>query len=286
MTEGREEPRRGGRSKQSTQSRHFAQRAGERSGQGSGEWPGEGPGSGDLSKVMGQVARALSEQHGDVEATLQAITAAAIGAIPGAEECSISYVIDRRSVQPRAFTGDIPRDLDLEQERLQEGPCLDAVWQQETVRIDDMRTEERWPRYAAIAVERGVLSALSFQLFVAENNLGALNLYAAAPGVFGEESEDVGLVFAAHAAVALAGARHEQHLQQAVTSRDLIGQAKGVLMERYKLTADAAFALLAHTSQRMNRKLVDVARELVTTGAMPQPADTTRDPRQSRAREV
>jgi hypothetical protein len=89
--------------------------------------------------------------------------------------------------------------------RVQEGPCLDSVWEQRTVRIEDMRTEQRWPRFAAEAVPLGVLSSLSFQLFVEGDDLGALNLYARAPHAFGEESEDVGLVLAAHAAVALAG---------------------------------------------------------------------------------
>ncbi|WP_232807111.1 GAF and ANTAR domain-containing protein [Geodermatophilus chilensis] len=155
------------------------------------------------------------------------------------------------------------------QERLQEGPCLDAVWEEETVRVEDMRTETRWPRFAAGAVELGALSSLSFQLFVEGDGLGALNLYAREPHAFGEESEDVGLVLAAHAAVALAGAQQEQNLRRAVGNRDLIGQAKGILMERYRLTADQAFQVLARVSQQTNRKLVDVAEELTQTGAVP-----------------
>src|SRR3712207_9089476 len=87
------------------------------------------------------------------------------------------------------------------QDAVQEGPCLDAVWEHETVRIDDMRTDTRWPRFAAEAAALGVLSSLSLQLFVEGDNLGALNLYARQPHAFGEESEDVGLVLAAHAAV-------------------------------------------------------------------------------------
>jgi hypothetical protein len=115
------------------------------------------------------------------------------------------------------------------------------VWEQRTVRIEDMRTEQRWPRFAAEAVRLGVLSSLSFQLFVEGDDLGALNLYARAPHAFGEESEDVGLVLAGHAAVALAGARREDHLRRAVDTRDLISQAEGILMERHEPTADQAF---------------------------------------------
>ena len=132
-----------------------------------------------------------------------------------------------------------------------------------------MRTEQRLPRFAAEAVRLGVLSSLSLQLFVEGDNLGALTLYARAPHAFGEKSEDVGQVLAAHAAVALAGARSEDHLRRAVDNRDLIGQAKGILVERHELTADQAFQVLAQMSQQTNRKLVDVAEELTRTGTVP-----------------
>ena len=256
-----EEPRRAARSRESDE--------GQQPAPASGDGAGAPGAAGNLGEVMGQVARTLQEEHGDVEATLQTITATAVGAVPGAEECTISYVTGRRSVEPRASTGDLPRRVDEMQDRLQEGPCLDVIWEQKTVRIDDMRTETRWPRFTAEAAELGVLSSLSFQLFVQGDNLGALNLYARQPHAFGEESEDVGLVLAAHAAVALAGAQHEQHLRRAVDNRDLIGQAKGILMERYRLTADQAFQALSRVSQQTNRKLVDIAEELTQTGAVP-----------------
>src|SRR3712207_6316244 len=135
----------------------------------------------NLGEIMGQLARSLQEEHGDVEATLEIITSAAVGNIRGAEHCTVSYVVGRREVEPRAATGQIPQRIDEMQNRLREGPCLDAIWEQETVRIDDMRSEDRWPRYAAEAVQLGVLSSLSFQLFVTGDNLGALNLYAEQP---------------------------------------------------------------------------------------------------------
>lgn len=236
----------------------------------SGDGRGAGAVAGNLGELMGQVARRLQDSRGDVEETLQAITATAVGAIPGAEECTVTYVIARRTVEPRAATGELPSLVDDMQNRIGEGPCLDAVWEEKTVRIDDMRAERRWPRFAAEAAQLGVLSSLSFQLFVEGGNLGALNVYARRPHAFGEASEDVGLIFAAHAAVALSGAQNENHLRRAVTSRDLIGQAKGILMERYKLTADQAFGLLARVSQRTHRKIVDVAEQLAHTGSLPE----------------
>ncbi|WP_091213515.1 GAF and ANTAR domain-containing protein [Geodermatophilus siccatus] len=247
--------------------------AGSREEQGPALLSGDGrsgPGGAcGLGEVMGRVARSLQEQHGDVEATLRTLTDTAVGIVPGAEECTVTYVTGRRRVEPRAATGDLPRQVDEAQNRMQEGPCLDAVWEAETVRVDDMRTETRWPRFAAEAVELGALSSLSIQLFVEGDDLGALNLYARQPHAFGEESEDVGLVLAAHAAVAVAGAQNEEHLRRAVSSRDLIGQAKGILMERYKLTGDQAFEVLARVSQQTNRRLVDVADELTRTGSVP-----------------
>ncbi|SNR97126.1 GAF domain-containing protein [Geodermatophilus pulveris] len=259
----RGEPRRAGRSRESDDDQAAAPASG-----GGGEGRGA---AGNLAETMAQVARAMREEHGDVEATLQVMATTAVRAVPGAEDCSISYVTGRERVEPRASTGDLPARVDDLQTRVRQGPCLDSVWEQETVRIDDMRREARWPRFAAGAVELGALSALCFQLFVEGDNLGALNLYARRPDAFDEESEDVGLVLAAHAAVALAGARGEEDLRRALGSRDTIGQAKGILMERHRLTAQQAFEVLARASQQSNRKLVDVAEELTQTGAVPGP---------------
>ena len=232
------------------------------------------PGSsveGGLGEVMGRLARSLRRDHGDLEATLRTITAAAVDAVAGAEDASISYVIVRRKVESRASAGDLARHVDAVQDRLGEGPCLDAIWEHRTVRIPDLRSETRWPGFTAEALELGVRSSLSFQLFVEGDTLGALNLYARRPEAFGRESEDVGQVLASHAAVALSGAQTEENLRRAISSRDVLGQAKGILMERYKLSADQAFHLLARTSQETNRKLIDVAVELSETGALPGP---------------
>lgn len=137
------------------------------------------------------------------------------------------------------------------------------------MRIEDIREEDRWPRFAGRAADLGVRSMLSFQLFVTGSTMGALNLYSSRPGAFGEESESVGLVFASHAAVALVSAQHEEHLRAALASRDLIGQAKGILMNQFRITADQAFQVLVRASSHTNRKLVDIAEELCATGVLP-----------------
>src|SRR3954463_6728597 len=84
-----------------------------------------------LGDAMSRAARQLQDEHGDVEATLQAITATAIRVVPNVDECGISYVIRRSRIEPRAWTSDLPRDVDALQERVKQGPCLDAVWEQE-----------------------------------------------------------------------------------------------------------------------------------------------------------
>src|SRR5829696_6703991 len=148
-----------------------------------------------LGDVMSSVARQFQEEHGDVEATLRIITAVATATVPGADECGITYVVGRRRLEPRAWTGDLPREVDALQGRLREGPCLDAVWDNEVVRVDDLATETRWPRFAREASALGVGSMLCFQLFVQGDNLGALNLYSREPAGFGDESLDIGLMF-------------------------------------------------------------------------------------------
>jgi GAF domain-containing protein len=223
----------------------------------------------ELGTVMGRIARTLQEEHGDVERTLHSITAAAVGTIPGAECASVSLVT-RRRVDPRGATSELAAEIDGLETEYGQGPCLDALREQNTVRVDDFATERRWPRFAAEAHRRGAGSLLSFQLFTDGVNLGALNLYATLPHAFDGDAEVVGQVFASHAAIALSAARQEENLRHALDGRDLIGQAKGILMERYRLTAPQAFELLVRASTHTNRKLFDIAEELTSTGAMPE----------------
>src|SRR3954451_14923579 len=107
---------------------------------------------------------------------------------------------------------------------------------------------------------------MCFQLFVMGDQLGALNLYSRTPRAFDAESEEIGLVFASHAAVALAGAEHEENLRAGMLTRDLIGQAKGILMAPHPLTAAQSHDVLARATPVIKRKLVDIAVELTDTG--------------------
>jgi hypothetical protein len=132
--------------------------------------------------------------------------------------------------------------------------------------VDDLATDPRWPVLGPRAAERGIGSMLCLQLFVHRDTLGALDLLAHAPSAFTDESEHVGLLLASHAAIAAADAHHFEHVNSALVNRDVIGQAKGILMERFKITSDQAFAVLAKVSQDTNRKVSAVAEELARTG--------------------
>jgi transcriptional regulator with GAF, ATPase, and Fis domain len=214
----------------------------------------------NLSQVFGALAVHL-QSEADAEATLQAIVKSAGAIVPGARWAGVS-MISKNEVDSRAPSDLLVAELDSVQCELNDGPCLDALRNQRTVRIDDMATETRWPQFASAARERGVHTLLSFQLFVVGTNLGALNLYGDHAGAFTAESEAIGEVLAQHASVALMAAESEHQFESALESRDLIGQAKGLLMQRNNISALHAFRLLVEASQEANMKLADVARWL------------------------
>lgn len=227
---------------------------------------GGAEGHDELATLFSEFARTVQQQQGDPDRTLVEVVRAAIELVPGCDEGSISVVLGRRKVTSEAASGELPRVVDALQEQLQQGPCLDAAYQQETVRVPDMATESRWPQFTRAALAAGAAGMLSIQLYVEGDNLGALNLFSRRAGAFDDESEHVGLLFAAHAALAYAAARQQAKMSRSVATRQLIGQAQGILMERHKLTDDQAFAVLVHASQRSNTKLRDVAANLVHSG--------------------
>ena len=194
---------------------------------------------------------------------------AALELIPGAAEASISVAGARRTMASHAPSSDLPATVDRLQEAHGEGPCLDAAYEQKVIHVPDFRHEDRWLSFAPAAAEAGATSLLAFQLWTDGADLGALSVYGADYGVFGQESEEVGLLVAAHAAVAFVGAQQIRHLHEALATRDLIGQAKGVLMERFRITDQQAFVVLTTASSRTNTKLREVAEHVATTGTIP-----------------
>ncbi len=154
--------------------------------------------------------------------------------------------------------------MDRIQSETQEGPCVDAIKEHEVFITGSLAEEERWPQFARRAHElTGVNSVLSLRLFASEDTMGSLNLYSKAPDAFDDEDIAVGSVFAAHAAVALAGATREEQLEAKADSRNVIGMAKGMIMARQEVSDDEAFAILRRASQRANVKLRDMADRIV-----------------------
>lgn len=214
-----------------------------------------------LAQTMADLAHDLQAENSRGR-TLTAMLKSAVETVPGAQVAGISLVQDSH-IASEAHTSEVAKQLDELQTELGDGPCLTSLRDEHLVRVDDFKTDERWPQFGQRAVELGVRSALSFRLFVAGQSLGALNLYANEPEAFGSESYLVGHLFAQHASVAFAEAAEHHHQDRALVNRDVIGQAKGILMQRDRLTAQQAFQLLTEASQQTNMKLAEVANWLV-----------------------
>jgi GAF domain-containing protein len=239
----------------------------------------------ELAHRMSELAIGLRAED-NRDGTLRAIVHGALELVPAASWAGICLIQGKR-VTLEACSHDLVVEFEQLQSDVGEGPCVSAIRQQRTVRVADLaKPGQLWPRFAATAVERGVRSMMSLPLSVCQETLGVLDLYAAQPDAFAADAQILADLVAQHAAVALAGATREHHLNAALVNRDVLGQAKGVLMQRDRLTAPQAFQLLVRASQDTNMKIADVARWLITdteNNARDQhPTGCIRPPSQSR----
>ncbi|MFE5139602.1 GAF and ANTAR domain-containing protein [Streptomyces fagopyri] len=227
-------------------------------------------------EVWEQFAIALAEMARDllaqdsVQDTLDRIVEHATVLINGCDEAGI-LTVRRGEVRALAATGDVVRRADRIQQDLREGPCFDAVTDRQQVYvIEDMnRPHERWSRFAPELRKLGMGSVMGFLLFTEDDELGALNLYSHQPRAFDEAARRAGWILASHAAVAFSAARTHQQLGDALETRHEIGEAMGILMERYGLPENAAFKVLKKASQDRNIKLREIARQVCETGEKP-----------------
>ena len=220
------------------------------------------------AEVLAKLAKIVLAEE-TLDSVLSKVVELAKEVITAADEVSLTLV-RRGRAGTAAYTGDLAVQADERQYGLDAGPCLDAGRGGEALSIRDMRTEDRWPAYAPQAASIGVLSSLSVPLPIQEDLVGALNVYSRRPEAFDEDDIRAGQAFAAYAAVAVANAdsfastaEMAENLRIAMASRATIEQAKGIVMARGGITADQAFDMLVRASQRENRKLRDVAAELV-----------------------
>lgn len=220
-----------------------------------------------LQAALRSLSEMLLTEHGS-DTVLASVTALAAQALPGCDAASISLLENGRPTTPVCST-DLALEVDESQYRNGEGPCLCAIESSQVVRVDSYIDDGRWPQFAKEAMEQGVMSSLSFPLRVGGEVLGALNLYSKQTHGF-VGAEDNGIVFARQASVTLTNAAAvrkardvAQNLTVALENRDIIGQAKGIIMVSEGLSPDQAFDVLRRASQRSNRKLHDVARDMV-----------------------
>lgn len=204
--------------------------------------------------------------------TLQAIIDLARDAIDGCTRGGIT-LLDRTGPSTAVATDPLAARVDAIQYAVNAGPCLDAYRRQVFNRVDDTESDDRWPQFCRGAFEAGVHSILSYPLIVAGDGLGAMNVYGEAP--FSVAAERTGVAFAAHASLTLVNARAfwradelRQNLEFALETRGVIDQAKGILIAQQGIGADEAFEIIRRASQRENRKVFDIARDIVgRTGA-------------------
>jgi GAF domain-containing protein len=218
----------------------------------------------------------LSLREMSMESLLQQVAELSKTVMPGNPETSVTLLVKDKPTTV-VSTGQLATDLDEGQYERGHGPCLHAARTGELTEIADTRTETRWPDYTPRAAERGSLSSLSIPLTIDEDEQvsGALNIYAREPEAFDADARAAGTGFAPYAAIAVGNMHAYQsarsmadNLQVALKSRAVIDQAKGILMERYKLTADRAFQVLSRASMSSNRKVRDIADHLVHTGEL------------------
>lgn len=221
-----------------------------------------------LLEQLAEIAHRLSEAD-DLDELLQLIVDLGEDYLEGCDGASLMLIGKNRTIASPAYSSRVAYESDLAQYEADEGPCLDALRDHRIYMIDDLETETRWPVYRARALELGVRSMLSYRLYAKGATFGALDFYARRPHAYSAFSKVIGQVFASHAGVALKGAITEAGLEQAIETRDLIGQDKGILIERLHLPANEAFKLLVGVSQRQNAPLRDIARQIVTTGEIP-----------------
>jgi GAF domain-containing protein len=211
-------------------------------------------------------ARGLAERlkPGDLDATLAQITSAAVDLLPDVQHSSITVHHADGSLSTAAPTDESLLRLDAEQYRLQEGPCYYAASDNSQVISSDLGADDRFPGYGQAAVAEGIRSQIVVPLFDTAKSHGALNLYSSDVGAF-DDLGSLSALFAHQAGQAIAYAYEIDNLAKAVRSRTLIGQAVGILMERYDLSDERAFALLKRVSSHTNVKLRLVAEQLTAS---------------------
>ncbi|HSK25209.1 MAG TPA: GAF and ANTAR domain-containing protein [Egicoccus sp.] len=220
-------------------------------------------------ETVAQIARKLAAAP-SLDETLQRIVDLGVEYIEPCEGASISFIRGRALSTP-VWSNRTVFEADRAQYRHNQGPCLEAISVHETIIIDDLAEETRWPKWREAVLELNLRSSISFRLFLISNGeetFGSLNMFSSRAHAFDSRARALGQVFASHAAVALKAAITETGLEQAVRSRDIIGLAKGVLMERHDISADQALQMLRQTANERKITIRALAEQVTESGKL------------------
>lgn len=221
----------------------------------------------NFAEELAEMAASLNDEP-TLEETVERVLDYALKSIDCAY-AGVIFVHAKSRVETVAATSPLVAELDKVQLEHGEGPDLDVLSDpRESVLVADTRTEERWQAWTRTVADHGIRSMLGVRLHTTSTTIGSLNLFDTRPDHFTEGDRTVAHIFARHAAVALSSARDAANLWKAIDARRLIGQAQGILMERFQVDADQAFAVLRRYSQDHNVKLHEVAQRLIETRSL------------------
>lgn len=223
----------------------------------------------DLAALFASLARRLSREP-TKEQTLQQVVDLAAVVVPGGDHAGVTVQRRGKRLESPAYTDPLVQELDRAQVEENQGPSLDSGSEEPILVVPDMATEQRWPRFSARARRMGIRSMLTCQLRSERGTLGALNLYAESAEAFDDFSVQSAAIYSAHAALAMSHAAVVDSLTTAMESRQVIGEATGLLMERYEVTSPQAFQMLVQASQHLNVKLRKVSEMVVEKRVAPE----------------
>jgi transcriptional regulator with GAF, ATPase, and Fis domain len=223
-------------------------------------------GAHNLARLTDVLKAIHSAKPNDLPKALDQLTTATAASVPGAQYAGITVSSRQDEVGTPSVSHRYPGILDEIQRRHLEGPCLQAAWSRETVIVEDLDSDDRWPRYRRDALaQTPIRSIASLPMFADELLMGALNIFAEATHVFDVKALQTARTFAVLGALAWSNVVRKQQFDSALSSRDVIGQAKGILMERYGVDDRTAFAMLVKISQESHIRLHEVGRRVAET---------------------
>jgi ANTAR domain len=213
-----------------------------------------------VTRLVSELQRAAF----DIPALLHEVIEGAAELVPGAQYAGVTVIQRRRPSETAAATHPYPALIDEIQNRCQQGPGLSAGALQESIRVDNLVGDDRWPLYREETLKQTpIRSVLSVGMFKEGGTSASVSFYAEVANAFDDESVNVALIFATHTGLVWNMMRRDQQFRTALASRDVIGQAKGRMIERFNIDDAQAFSMLKLMSQDSNTPIAQVAQRVV-----------------------